>query len=66
LDRTEAEARRIIAQLSKYVTKKYLVDKPIFQERKGKKLKEFTAKPTRADFYPKGLDNVKPLWRKYF
>jgi hypothetical protein len=64
--KNEAEARKTINELKKYVEAKYINDELYIVPRKGKKLKEFTAKPIRADYYPTGYDDLSPKWRHYF
>jgi hypothetical protein len=64
--KSDFEAKKVLNQLKKYVEPKYLNDEFHIVPRKGKKLKEFTAKPIRADYYPTGYGDTVPKWRHYF
>lgn len=64
--KTETESLNYLKSLKKFIDKKYLTDDITTGIYHGKPFKEIKLKPTRADFYPKGKEEMFPLWRHYF
>lgn len=64
--KTETEALNYLKSLKKFINKKYLTDDITTGVYHAKPFKEIKLKPIRADFYPKGKEEMFPLWRHYF
>ncbi len=62
---SETESLNYLRDLKKFIDKKYLTNKIKTGVYPNKPFKELTVKPIRADFYPKGKEEMFPLWRHY-